>query len=230
MDVVLQRFEECKFMTTNSCKICRRLGTKLFLKGERCFSPKCPMLRRPYPPGKRRRKRTTLSEYNRELREKQKLKNWYNLQETQFKNYVKEILKKRARSSKGKDVKERKDAPTLLIQRLETRLDNVVFRMGFAESRPQARQLISHGHFLINKKKVDIPSYHIKKGDKVSISQESLKKNIFNNLSVLLKKKQIPSWLSVDAKKLEGEVKSLPTLEEVAPPVEISMIFEFYSR
>jgi len=215
-------------MTNSDCKICRRLGTKLFLKGEKCFSPKCPMLKRPYPPGQRRRKRRTLSEYNRELREKQKLKNWYNLRETQFKNYVKEILKKRARSSKGKAVKE--DTPTLLIQKLERRFDNVVFRMGFANSRPQARQLISHGHFLINKKKVNIPSCQVKKGDKVSITKKSQKGNIFKGLSVLLKKKQIPSWLSVDAKKLEGEVKSLPTLEEVAPPVEISMIFEFYSR
>lgn len=215
-------------MTNSDCKICRRLGTKLFLKGEKCFSPKCPMLKRPYPPGQRRKRRATLSEYNKELREKQKLKNWYNLRETQFKNYVKEVLKKRTRSSKGRAVEE--DTPTLLIQKLERRFDNVVFRMGFANSRPQARQLISHGHFLINKKKVNIPSYQVKKGDKISIAKKSQKGNIFKDLPVLLKKKQIPSWLLVDAKKLEGEVKSLPTLEEVAPPVEISMIFEFYSR
>lgn len=218
-------------MTTNSdCKICRRLGTKLFLKGEKCFSPKCPMLRRPYPPGRKSRRRRTLSEYNRELREKQKLKNWYNLRETQFKNYVKEVFKKRARPSKGKVLGEKEDAPTLLIQKLEGRFDNVIFRMGFASSRPQARQLISHGHFLINRKKVNIPSYQVKKGDKISILEDSRKRNIFKNLPTLLKKKQIPSWLSVDAKKLEGEIKSLPTLAEVAPPVEISMIFEFYSR
>ena len=211
-------------MTTNSnCKICRRLGTKLFLKGEKCFSPKCPMLRRPYPPGKKKRRRGNISEYNRELREKQKLRNWYNLSETQFNKYVKVVLKKRGSSTV-------QDAPTLLIQKLEKRFDNVIFRMGFADSRPQARQLVSHGHFLINNKKVDIPSYQVKQGDKISISESARKKSNFQNLPVLLKKKQIASWLSVDTKKLEGEVKSLPTLEEVAPPVEISMIFEFYSR
>jgi len=215
-------------MTNQTCKICRRLGTKLFLKGEKCLSPKCPILRRPYPPGRKKKRKGTISEYGKELREKQKLRNWYNLSETQFKNYVKEILKKRGRVSGEKAIKE--DTPTLLIQKLEMRLDNVVFKMGFAESRPQARQLISHGHFLINKKKVNIPSYQVKKGDRITISENSRGKSIFKNLLPLLKKKQIPSWLLVDAKKLEGEVKSLPTLAEVAPPVEISMIFEFYSR
>ena len=130
------------------------------------------MVRRPYPPGKRAKRRRNLSEYNKELREKQKLKNWYNLREGQFKNYVKEILERRTRSA-GKE-----DAPTLLIQKLESRFDNIVFRMGFAPSRAQARQLISHGHFLINGKKIDIPSYEVKIGDKVSISKISLKKNV----------------------------------------------------
>lgn len=210
---------------TIKCKTCRRLGTKLFLKGDRCFSAKCPMLRRPYPPGRRRKKRVTLSEYGRELKEKQKLKKWYGLREVQFKNYVKEVMRKRGTAGSAKE-----SAPTLLIQKLERRFDNIVFRMGFVNSRSQARQLISHGHFLINGKKVNIPSYEIEKGDKVSVAENSLKKNIFKDNSVTLKKKQIPSWLSIDAKKLEGEVKSLPTLIEVAPPVEISMIFEFYSR
>ena len=200
------------------------MGTKLFLKGEKCFSPKCPLVRRPYPPGQRKKRKTTMSEYNKELREKQKLRNWYNLKEAQFKRYVKEVLKKRASSKKGQD------APTLLIQKLEMRFDNIVFRMGFAKSRAEARQLISHGHFLINQKRVNIPSYQLKKGDKVSVAEASRKKKIFRDLAVALKKKQIPSWLSVDPQKLEGVVKALPTLEEVAPPVEISMVFEFYSR
>ncbi|MCD6550152.1 30S ribosomal protein S4 [bacterium] len=212
--------------TKAKCKICRRLGTKLFLKGEKCFSPKCPMVRKPYPPGKRKKRRTSMSEYNRELREKQKLRNWYNLREAQFKNYVKEVLKKRGR---GKE-EQGKDAPTLLIQKLESRLDNIVFRMGFADSRSQARQLVSHGHILVNKRKVNIPSFEVKKGDKISVAESSKKKKIFQEIATKLKKKQIPSWLKVDVQKLEGEVKSLPTLEEVAPPVEISMIFEFYSR
>jgi small subunit ribosomal protein S4 len=184
------------------------------------------MVRKPYPPGKRKKRRTSISEYNRELREKQKLRNWYNLREAQFKNYVKEVLKKRGR---GKE-EEGKDAPTLLIQKLESRLDNIVFRMGFADSRSQARQLVSHGHILVNKKKVNIPSFEVKKGDKISIVESSKKKKIFQEIAAKLKKKQIPSWLKVDVQKLEGEIKSLPTLEEVAPPVEISMIFEFYSR
>lgn len=183
------------------------------------------MLRRPYPPGKRKKRRTSLSEYGRELKEKQKLRNWYNLKEVQFKNYVKEILKKR-----GQSVSSKEDAPTLLIRKLEMRLDNIVFRIGFANSRPQSRQLISHGHFLVNGKRVNIPSFQVKKGDKISVTENSRKKNTFKDISTLLNKKQLPSWLSIDAKKLEGEVKSLPTLVEVAPPVEISMIFEFYSR
>ena len=212
-------------MNHNKCKICRRLGTKLFLKGEKCFLPKCPMVRRPYPPGKKRKRRRTLSEYNKELREKQKLKNWYNLGEKQFKNYVKEILERRTRFTRKME-----DAPTLLIQKLESRFDNVIFRMGLSSSRTQARQLISHGHFLINGKNINIPSYHVKIGDKINISESSLKKNIFKDLPVQLKKKQLPSWISMDLKKMEGKIKSFPSLEEISPPVEISMIFEFYSR
>ena len=183
------------------------------------------MVRRPYPPGKKAKRRRNFSEYNKELREKQKLRNWYNLSEKQFKNYIAEVLEKRKSSAKKTE-----DAPTLLIQRLESRFDNVVFRMGFAPSRAEARQLVSHGHFLINNKNVNIPSYHLKVGDKISLSQFSLKKDIFKNLPSTLKDKAFPSWVLVDVAKIEGEVKSLPSLEEVAPPVEIPMIFEFYSR
>lgn len=213
-------------MKKPKCKICRRLGTKLFLKGERCFSPKCSMVKRPYPPGMRKRRGNRISEYNKELREKQKLKNWYNLREKQFSDYIKEVLKKRSIVSG----KETLDAPTLLIQKLESRLDNIVFRMGFTDSRVQARQLVSHGHISVNGRKVDISSYHVEVGDKISISKKSMKKDVFKNLSVLLKKKDLPSWLSVDIKKLEGKVEAFPSLEDVSPPVDISMIFEFYSR
>jgi len=209
----------------NKCKICRRLGTKLFLKGERCFSPKCTFLRRPYPPGKKKKRRSSLSEYNKELREKQKLRNWYNLSESQFKNYVKEVFKRRT-STSGKSV----DAPTLLIQMLESRLDSVVLRMGFSSSRAKARQLVSHGHFLVNGKKVNIPSYNVKVGEKISVSTSSNKKGVFKNTVEKIKKEQMPSWVSVNPQKLEGELKSLPSLEEISPPVEIPMIFEFYSR
>jgi len=217
-------------MKKSKCKICRRLGTKLFLKGERCFSPKCSMIKRPYPPGMRKRRAGRISEYNKELREKQKLRNWYNLQEKQFSDYIGEVLKKRSAAPGKKTKKETLDAPTLLIQKLESRLDNIVFRMGFADSRVQAKQLVSHGHIFVNGKKVDISSYHVKVGDKINVSKKSMKKDAFKNLSVLLQKKDLSSWLSVDIKKLEGKVEAFPLLEDVSPPVDISMIFEFYSR
>jgi len=209
-------------MRDEKCKICRRLGVKLFLKGEKCLSPKCPILRRPYPPGqkgKRRRKR--LSEYGKELREKQKLKNWYNLRERQFRKYVKETLSKRGKIE---------DAAGQLIQTLERRLDNVVFRLGFATSRVQARQLVSHRHLSVNDKVVNIPSFLVKKGDKIKIRKTAAKKTVFQNLPTTLKKHQLPSWLTLNIEKLEGKVKTLPTFEEAAPPVEVSAIFEFYSR
>lgn len=209
-------------MKDKKCKICRRLGVKLFLKGERCLSPKCPIITRPYPPGEKGKRRTRQSsEYGKELSEKQKLKNWYNLRERQFRKYVKEILGKRGKME---------DAGTLLIRKLESRLDNVVFRMGFTPSRVQARQIVNHGHFLVNEKKVNIPSYQVKKGDKISLRVSSRKKAIFQNIPTILKKYQAPSWIKINIEKLEGEIVGEPNLEEAAPPAEISTIFEFYSR
>lgn len=209
-------------MINSKCKICRRLGVKLFLKGEKCLSPKCPMVRKSYPPGKKGKKRVrALSEYGKELREKQKLKNWYNLAERQFKNYVKEVLEKRGGIE---------DTATLLIRKLEKRLDNVVFRLGFTASRVQARQMIVHGHFLVNGKVVNIPSYLVKKGDKITIKSASRKKIIFQNLPTLLKKHKSPAWLELSLENLEGKIISEPSLEEAAPPAEISAIFEHYSR
>jgi len=212
-------------MVKNSkCKICRRLGVKLFLKGERCLTQKCPMVKRSYPPGQKKKRRTrALSEYGEELREKQKLKKWYNLEERQFRKYVKKILE--SHQGPGK-----KDVLISLIKTLESRLDNVVFRLGIAASRPQARQLISHGHFLVNSKSVDIPGYLVKKGDKIRISPSSRKKNIFQNLPTLLKKRELPSWISLDVEKLEGKVIGAPSLEEAVLPAEVSLIFEYYSR
>lgn len=209
-------------MMNSKCKKCRRLGVKLFLKGEKCLSPKCPMVRRAYPPGQKGKRRPTpLSEYGKELRESQKLKNWYNLKERQFKNYVKQVLAKRAKVE---------DTAQILIKILETRLDNVIFRLGLANSRAQARQLVSHGHFLVNGKSIDIPSYQVKKGDIISVKPQKIKKANFQNLKNLLKKYKTPSWLELNPEKLEGKVIGLPTLEEAAPPVEISAIFEYYSR
>lgn len=209
-------------MKKAKCKTCRRLGTKLFLRGEKCFSPKCPMIKKPYPPGQKgKRKKTPPSEYAWQLKEKQKLKAIYNLREIQFRNYVKEILEQR---------KKIKDASEALIRLFELRLDNVVFRLNFAKSRPQARQLVSHGYFLVNGKPTNIPSFGLKKGDKVSIKISKTKKVVFLNLKSFLKNHKTPSWLKLNIEKLEGEVIGEPTLEEVAPPVEISTIFEYYSK
>jgi len=209
-------------MLNAKCKICRRLGVKLFLKGEKCLSPKCPMVKKAYPPGQKGKRRVkALSEYAKELREKQKLKNWYNLKERQFRKYVKETLEKRGKVE---------DAATRLIQTLESRLDNVVFRLGFASSRRKAKLLISHRHFLVNDKVINIPSYLVKKGDKIKIRPTSYKKTVFQNLSTTLKKYETPAWLELNIEKLEGKVVRRPSLEEIAPPVEISSIFEYYSR
>jgi len=207
-------------LTKNKCKICRRLGTKLFLKGEKCLSQKCPMIKKAYPPGfQGKRRGRSASGFSRQLKEKQKLKNFYNLSEHQFKKYVRQVLEKRGKVE---------DAQTFLIQELENRLDNVIFRLGFAESRAQARQLVSHNHFQVNGKNVNIPSYQIKKGDKITIRNP--KKQIFSKLISRFKEQETAVWLKLDSKKLEGQVIDKPNLEQAAPPAEISTIFEYYSR
>jgi len=209
-------------MSDSQCKICRRMGVKLFLKGERCFTQKCQMVKKPYPPGKKGKRRLIpLSEYGRELKEKQKLKNLYNLKETQFKNYFKKVLKKRGKVENASD---------LLVKILESRLDNVVFRLGFTSSRKQARQLVSHGYFLVNGKATNIPSRQLKKGDVVTIKPQKSKKAVFKDIKTIVKKIKTPNWLEFNVEKLEGKLKSDPTLEDITVPVEISSIFEFYSR
>ncbi len=209
-------------MHNNECKTCRRLGQKLFLKGDRCFSQKCAMVRRAYGPGpQKKRKRGAASEYKKSLEEKQTLKNWYGLSEKQFKKYVKETLNK---IGKVENVAEE------LIKKLEKRLDNVVFRLGFAFSRAQARQMVNHGYFLVNGKPINIPSYSVKKGDVISIKETKKKKLVLKDILPQLKKKEAPLWLKFDKEKLEGQSAGEPTLEEVNPPAEISLVFEFYSR
>ena len=208
-------------MDTKDCRNCRRAGTKLFLKGDKCLSPKCVVVKRPYAPGaKRKRGSKALSEFGKELREKQNLKLWYNLRERQFKKYVKEAMKKRGKEDTG----------DLLIRKLESRLDNVVYRAGLASSRTQARQIVSHGHFFVNGKKVDVPSVSVKKGDVISVRENSRKKAFFENISPVFKKHKAPSWMETNAEKMEAKITGQPTLLEAAPPVEISAIFEFYSR
>ena len=198
------------------------MGQKLFLKGEKCFSPKCPFLKRPYPPGQKKKRRGgNLSEYGRELIEKQKMRNWYGLSEKQFKGYIKEILEKRGRVE---------DASLVLIRNLEKRLDNVIFRLGLASSRSQARQLVSHSQFLVDKKPVNIPSFQVKKGNEISLKEQKKGKEYFKKISLVAAKIQPPSWLIFDKEKMIAKVVAEPSFEDSGVPAEIHSIFEFYSR
>jgi small subunit ribosomal protein S4 len=202
------------------CKICRRLGLKLFLKGERCYSPKCAVLKRPFAPGLKGKRRTSApSEYGKQLHELQKVKSCYKLSETQFANYVNETIEKR---KSGEDVANK------LIAKIEKRLDNVAYRAGFASSRSKARQLANHGHFLVNGKLVDIPSYQTKIGDKISLKNPNLA--VFKDLALNLKKYNAPAWIELDKEKIVAEIKKDPVLEDAQLLAEITTIFEFYSR
>lgn len=209
-------------MAYDQCKTCRRLGQKLFLKGDRCFSPKCAIVKRAYAPGpQKKRKGGSPSEYKKSLNEKQTLKKWYGLSERQFKRYVKETLEKMGKVD---------DVSAELIRRLEKRLDNVVFRLGFAKTRAHARQLVSHGYFLINGKPVNIPSYAFKKGDILTVKEHKKQKGAIKELAEYLKRHETPAWLTIEKTKLEAKSIGDPSLDEVKPPAEISLIFEFYSR
>jgi small subunit ribosomal protein S4 len=209
-------------MQYDQCKTCRRLGQKLFLKGERCFSQKCAMIRRAYAPGlQKKRKGGSASAFKKSLEEKQTLKKWYGVSERQFKAYVKETLSKMGKVE---------NVSNELIKKLEQRLDNVIFRLGFAKSRIHARQLVAHGYFLINGKPVNIPSYQLKKGDVVSLKENKKNKGVFKELAQELKRKEVPVWLVLNKEKLEAKSVGEPNLDEVKPPAEISLVFEFYSR
>ncbi len=209
-------------MNNDKCKICRRAQEKLFLKGDRCFGQKCAIVRRPYAPGKKGKRRTkTLSEFGRELREKQSLRNWYGLREQQFKNYVRAVLAKKGQTE---------NLGLMLMKSLESRLDSVVFRLGFSQSRTTARQLVSHNNFLVNGKAVNIPSYQIKKGDVVAVAPRKVKKVYFQAILPALKKHKVPTWLVLDADKMEGKMTDEMKMEEINPPGEIESIFEYYAR
>ena len=203
----------------SKCKKCRRAGQKLFLKGERCFSQKCAMIRKPYIPGlhgKSRRK--GLSEYGQQLIEKQKVRHVYGVSEKQFKNYFKEIV-----GQKG-------NKEELLVNKLESRLDNIIFRLGWAQSRALARQLVNHGHILVNQRKVDIPSYQAKREDVIQIKEKSKKSAPFRDLKTILKKYEVPAWLSLDKQKLIGKITNQPKIADIGKVGEIGMIIEYYSR
>ncbi len=201
------------------CKQCRREGEKLFLKGDRCSSPKCAMVKKNYPPGIHgAKRRSRQSDYSLQLREKQKAKKLYNLLEKQFK-----ITFNKASQQKG-------DAGENLLKALETRLDNVIYRLNFASSRSQARQLVNHGHFTVNDKKVNIPSYQVKSGDVIKIRLSSQKNKAFNNLGEKLKKAEAPGWLNLNQKELTGKVLHQPGKDDAEMKINTQMIVEFYSK
>ena len=202
--------------TDANCRLCRREGQKLFLKGDRCYSTKCAMERRGYAPGQHGQGRSKASDYALQLKEKKKTKRFYGLQETQFRNLF--------------DKADRKSGITgenLLIM-LETRLDNVVFRLGFASSRKEARQLVNHGHFTVNGKKVNIPSYTVKPGDVIKVKEKSTNSPKFKEVKEMTI--TVPEWVSVDVEKLEGKVLSVPTREQIDTPVAEHLIVELYSK
>jgi len=202
--------------TGPSCRLCRREGQKLFLKGERCYSTKCALEKRAYAPGQHGQDRKKASNYGLQLREKQKAKRFYGLQETQFRN----LFDKAARM-------EGKTGANLLIL-LETRLDNAVFRMGFASSRKEARQLVTHSHFTVNGKKVNIPSYQIKAGDVVAVKAKSQSSPKFKEIKEMTI--STPEWLTINVDKLEGKILSMPTREMIDTPVAEHLIVELYSK
>ena len=202
--------------TDASCRLCRREGQKLFLKGERCYSTKCALEKRNYAPGQHGQSRKKMSEYGLQLREKQKAKRFYGLLDTQFRNLFDKAAKRKGMTGEN-----------LLIM-LESRLDNVVFRMGFASSRKEARQLVNHGHFTVNGRKVDIPSFEVKAGDVIKVKEKSTSSPKFKEIKEMTI--SVPSWITVDVDKLEGKVVALPKREDIDTPIEEHLIVELYSK
>ena len=200
------------------CRLCRREGQKLFLKGDRCFSEKCSVDKRGYPPGQHGQGRTRFSDFGVQLREKQKVKRMYGLQEKQF-----ESTMKRANRMKGR-------AGENLLVLLERRLDNVVFRLGFATSRAEARQLVRHGHFVLNGRKATIPSQLVKPGCKITLREKSREVARIQGALEALEETSVPQWLEIEKATFEGTVKALPTREDVTLPIEEQLIVEHYSR
>ena len=204
--------------TGPSCRLCRRVGEKLMLKGVRCASPKCSMERKTTAPGKGSRYRRKVTDYELRLREKQKARYTYGVLESQFRRFF-----GKARKAPGK-------TGETLIQLLERRLDNVVYRLAFAESRNQARQLVRHGHIKVNERKVDIPSFLVKPGDVIAWREEAVKKEIYRRAIQEADSRVIPGWLSLDKPSLSGRVLTLPTPQEMAAKFDVKMIVEYYAR
>ncbi|HHW30165.1 MAG TPA: 30S ribosomal protein S4 [Clostridiaceae bacterium] len=201
-----------------SCRLCRREGEKLFLKGERCYTNKCSVVKRAYAPGQHGQQRKKLSEYGLQLREKQKARRFYGVLESQFRKYFQMAVKKKGITGEN------------LLQILESRLDNVVYRLGLATSRPEARQLILHGHFTVNGKKVNIPSYLLKEGDVVAVKENSKNLEKFKEIRDVTGGKVVPKWLEFNEEKMEGKVLMLPPRDEIDLQVKEHLIVELYSK
>ena len=200
------------------CRLCRREGAKLFLKGDRCFSSKCAIDRRAYPPGQHGQGRTRFSEYGVQLREKQKVKRMYGLLEKQFEATMKKASRMKGRSGEN------------LLLLLERRLDNVVFRMGFATSRAEARQLVKHGHFLVNGRRATIPSMLVKPETEVMLASKSQKVARVTGALEALESRSLPQWLEIDKDNFKGTVKAMPVREDITMPIQEQLIVELYSR
>jgi small subunit ribosomal protein S4 len=200
------------------CRQCRREGTKLFLKGDRCYTEKCSVERRAYPPGQHGQGRGRVSDYGLQLREKQKVKRMYGVQEAQFRLTMAAATRMRGRAGEN------------LLSLLERRLDNVVFRLGFATSRAEARQLVRHGHFEVDGRTVDIPSYRVKAGQKIRLREGSRQITRITEALAALERRSLPGWLELDPEQFEGTVKSLPTREDITMPIQEQLIVELYSR
>lgn len=204
--------------TGADCRLCRREGAKLFLKGDRCYTDKCAIERRNYAPGEAGKKRVKESEYRIQLREKQKTKRIYGVLEKQFRGYF-----KRAKSMEGQTGEN-------LMTILETRLDNVVFRLGFARTRKEARQMVTHGHICVNGRRVDIPSFRVRPGELVSVAPKAKELLVVKSALVSNERVQVPAWLEIDIEKLQGSVLSLPTRDQIDLDINEQLIVELYSK
>lgn len=204
--------------TDASCRLCRREGEKLFLKGDRCYTDKCAIVRRAYAPGQHGQGRKKPSEYGLQLREKQKARRYYGILEKQFRGYFDVASKQQGMSGEN------------LLRLLESRIDNVVYRAGFAMSRPEARQLVKHSHFTVNGEKMNIPSYRMQAGDIIAIREKSMASDKFKNVIEANSSRPVTGWLSVDRTKATITVINLPSREEIDLPVQEHLIVELYSK
>ena len=204
--------------TGSVCRLCRREGAKLFLKGTRCYTKKCAFERRPTPPGQHGVRRRKMGDFGIQLREKQKVRRVYGVLERQFHNYF--VAAENREGITGEN----------LLRSLETRLDNVVFRLGFGSSRAQARQLVAHGHFAVNGVPTNVPSYQLKPGDRVEVRESRRAREAFKVVRETLKSHQAPEWLSLDATNLSGTVAALPRRDQMPLDLSEQLVVEYYSR